>query len=301
MKKKILILGGTGMLGNMLCSYLSKKNELFDVTITARNLIEKTSSTKTILYDAEKQEIFDLNKFDWVINCIGIIKQRNVETTKKFYEINSIFPWKLLNKVNQTNKTKLIHISSDCVFKGDLEPNSVYQVTDIPDADDDYGYSKALGEPSGCIVLRTSIIGPSKKDSLGLFEWFRTTDQQVVQGYKHYWSGVTTLELSKLIESILIADYYPSRHTKNIYQVATEETISKLYLLHNINEIFNVGKIVSNQESEKFNHQIINRGLKSNSNSICSFQVRDILTQLKELKEWEDNNEKSKDIFYSLQ
>jgi len=283
--RKILIFGGTGMMGSMLTSYLLKSG--CNITITSRKHLD-IPNVEVIVFDAENQKIPDVSEFDWIINCIGIIKQRNPSDCKKYYQINSMFPWKLLNKVNLYNK-KLIHISSDCIFDGILDGNESYNVYDIPTATDDYGYSKALGEPEGCIVLRTSIIGPSKSDSLGLFEWFRNNKEEIIYGYKHFWSGVTTLELSKVIEKILTNNYYPSRDTKNIYQVSLNESIFKTTLLQYINKIYNLKKTISNKIAENPSHQIINRGLKNNLNELCNIQIKDIKIQLQELKEWEDN------------
>lgn len=281
-KPKILIFGGTGMLGSMLTSYLYEHN--YDITITSRKR-NNNSKIKTIIFDANNQEIFDISSYDWIINCIGIIKQRNIVDYKDFYNINSVFPWKLSLKCNQQNK-KLIHISSDCIFDGDLSIDFQYSVNDKPTAKDDYGYSKAIGEPNDCIVLRTSIIGPSKTDNNGLFEWFRNNQNDKIQGYAtHFWSGITTLELSKIIENIIQNYYFPSKG-KNIFQISLNESISKFNLLLLINEVYNLNKKISNKDSESM--PLVNRSLKNNLNGLCDYNVLDIKNQLIELKGWEE-------------
>ena len=69
---------------------------------------------------------------------------------------------------------------------------------------DDYGKSKAAGEPKQAVVLRCSIIGPERGDTAyGLFEWYLHS-KQVVNGFvDHYWNGLTTYELSKQIYSLI--------------------------------------------------------------------------------------------------
>lgn len=281
--KKILIFGGTGMLGSMLSSYLHKCGH--DITITARNKIE--TSYKLIIFDAEKDHIpNEIKHYDWIINCIGVIKQKNNTQPKEYYTANSVFPWKLSLAANMNN-VKMIHVSSDCVFDGTLEQELFYSAYHEPNAKDDYGYSKALGEASNCIVLRTSIIGPLKNNYNGLFEWFRNTKDVRVGGYpNHLWTGVTTLELSKIISKIIEKNkYYSEEYDKqqNVFQVSLEKQISKYDLLNKINYIFSIKKEIY----ENKDVQPINRSLKSNLNCLCDVVENDIDTQLIELMEWE--------------
>lgn len=281
-RKKILILGGTGMLGSMLASYLSYCGH--DITISER----KTSATayKTLIFDAISDEIyFDISQYDWVINCIGVIKQKNNVEPKEYYSINSVFPWKLALEAALKN-VKLIHISSDCVFDGTINENLSYSADDKPNAKDDYGYSKALGEPKNCIVLRTSIIGPLKNNSNGLFEWFRNNKEEKVGGYpNHFWSGVTTLELSKVINAVIEKNYYYNPYDKqeNVFQVSLERSISKFHLLALINEVFSLKKDLYENKTVA----PVNRSLDNNLSDLCSYQINKIEDQLIQLKNWE--------------
>ena len=69
--------------------------------------------------------------------------------------LNSVFPQQLASVCHSAN-VPLIHVSTNCVFSGD---RANYRESDVPDASDIYGQSKARGEPSTCVVLRCSIIG----------------------------------------------------------------------------------------------------------------------------------------------
>lgn len=258
MKMKILILGSDGMVGSMMTSYLSNKERGYDVTSLGRKD-----------FDAVTDSLPDLSNYDYVINCIGLIKQKTIENNPLYYILNSEFPHKLSAACN-----KVIHISSDCVFSGNLESKFSYKVDSVKDAEDDYGKSKAQGEPSNCMVLRTSIIGPSKK-GFGLFEWFKNTSDDPVKGFSnHFWSGVTTLELAKIInEQIRYKLYY-----NGVHQIAGNK-VSKLTLLQLINDIFELKKNIIACEDIK----TINRSLIGDINAIP------IKRQLKELKLWMDN------------
>ena len=106
----------------------------------------------------------------------------------------------MLNKLCDSINSKLIHISTDCVFSG---KTGGYDENSIKDAIDDYGKTKSLGEfDSECnhLCIRTSIFGPEiKQNGEGLVHWLFNQKGKIF-GYKNvFWSGVTTLELSKAI------------------------------------------------------------------------------------------------------
>ena len=122
---------------------------------------------------------------------------KNLEDLEKF--INSELPRKLNQLVIKRDK-KLIHFSTDCVFGG---YTGGYDENSIKDAIDDYGKTKSLGEFNSefNLCIRTSIIGPEiKQNGEGLLHWI-FQQKGKVYGYKNvFWSGVTTLELSKAID-----------------------------------------------------------------------------------------------------
>lgn len=250
---KILVLGAGGMAGSMIHKYLTIQNH--DVTGWFRTN-----------FDVLKDELPDLSSYDYVINCIGLIKQKS-DNSDLLYKLNAEFPKKLALKHN-----KVIHISSDCVFSGKLNSDEKYFDWQNPDSEDDYGKSKAEGEKINAMVLRTSIIGPSKDDS-GLFEWLRATKQNRINGfYNHLWSGITTLELAKIIDTIISNK---GRYNYGIFQLAAN-SVYKYELLHFINSIFNLKKNIVPYFSEKS----INR-------SLVPFDIsKNIALQLHELKEF---------------
>lgn len=275
---KILIFGGNGMLGHVMVDYLKKMNH--NVVATYRNPPKK--NIEYLKFDAVKDSIPDLSSFDLVINCIGNIKQKKELKAADFYEINSVFPWKL-NAIANLMNIPLIHISSDCVFSGKISSDLKYNLNDKTDAEDDYGKSKALGEcySGNAFVIRTSIIGPSDSNC-GLFEWFCRNNNSIVYGYEnHIWSGVTTLYLSRYIQELIVKQRIKQMQGKCI-QLATTP-INKYDLLCLFNEIWfekNPKNIVKIQSDE-----FINRSMIDTEN--CS---RDIKEQLLSLKEWMTND-----------
>ena len=114
-----------------------------------------------------------------VINCIGIVKQlSDAQDPIKVIPINSILPHRLAQLCSFTD-SRLIHISTDCVFSG---KRGMYSEEDIPDPIDLYGKSKLLGEIESLkyvITLRTSIIGKEINTENGLLNWFLSQNPQV--------------------------------------------------------------------------------------------------------------------------
>lgn len=230
---RILILGGSGMLGHEL---LMSWQATHSVIVTLRKNPgdygqEKlfNESNSVIVNDVCNMEglekiVADITP-DAIINCIGVIKQRHdsLESIPSI-QINALFPH-LLGKLCKAYNVRLVHISTDCVFSG---KKGNYCEEDSPDPVDLYGRTKLLGElyENHCVTLRTSIIGLELKYKQSLVEWFLSQKGQIA-GYKNaIYSGVITRELARIIEKILI-DY---KDLKGLYHIASD-AISKYELL----------------------------------------------------------------------
>ena len=163
---------------------------------------------------------------DAVVNCIGIVKQiAAAHESIPSIEVNALFPHRLA-AVCRAAAARLIHLSTDCVFSGD---KGMYTETDFPDARDLYGRTKLLGEVSGegCLTLRTSIIGRELRRKTGLLEWLLAQKGKSIRGFRNaIFSGFSTIELSRVIERILVA--YPGAH--GMYHVSSAP-ITKFDLL----------------------------------------------------------------------
>lgn len=280
---RVLILGSSGMLGHTLVRYLISKNNL-DIAFTLRNEIQiikfkkifKSESFYT--FEADNMEEFESIISDFkpnlCINCIGIINKKfdsknNIQNIK----INSLLPHYLATICSKYN-SKFIHISTDCVFSG---KKGNYKESQNPDPIDLYGRSKLLGEVinDNSTTIRTSIIGHEYKSKNGLLEWILSSKNDV-NGYKNaIFSGLTTLELSKIIYKYFILN----NNLKGLFHV-TSNPISKNDLLLKIKDIY---KLKINIIPE-FNTRV-NRSLSSSKfKSISGYNPPVWETLLKELK-----------------
>ncbi len=260
---KILVLGGTGMLGHAVFRYLSA-NPQFQVFATVRStqaqrLLEKNLQAQ-IIYNVDVLNLDSLMKVfvqmnpDVVINCIGLIKQHATAKDPLIaLPINAMLPHRLV-RLCALSGARLIHISTDCVFSGQ---QGLYKETDLSDAEDLYGKSKFMGElidSSNAVTLRTSIIGHELNSQYALIDWF-LSQQGSVKGYKKaIFSGLPTVELARIISEFVI----PNDTLSGLYHVSAEP-IDKFSLLKLVAEIY--GKEIEIVPDEKL---CIDRSLDSN-------------------------------------
>ena len=195
---EILVLGCNGMAGHLISIFLQEAGH--SVTGFART---KSFHCKSILGDAMDGDcvktVVGHNKYDVIINCIGLLNQFAEKNKARAVYLNSYLPH-YLAELTENSDTRLIHMSTDCVFSG---IRGQYTEDDFCDGTTFYDRSKALGEINDTknLTLRQSIVGPDiKKDGIGLLNWFMQQHGEI-QGYTGaIWTGQTTLQLAKTME-----------------------------------------------------------------------------------------------------
>jgi dTDP-4-dehydrorhamnose reductase len=224
----ILILGSTGMLGNAVTKYFISKTK-YNITVTHRDPYQKLLSD-SVYFDPTVEPLDKLVGYDYVINCIGIIKPFIEQSIENSININSLFPRKLANHCEKNN-IKLIHITTDCVFSGrdgNYNEKSPHDCTDI------YGKTKSLGEPDNCMVLRTSIIGDEIHKNASLIAWAKSNTGKEVNGFiNHIWNGVTTTEYASVCHQIIEKNLFK----KELFHIYSN-TVTKYELLQLINKYY---------------------------------------------------------------
>ncbi|WP_369769585.1 dTDP-4-dehydrorhamnose reductase family protein [Flavobacterium sp. WC2416] len=274
--KKILVIGIKGMAGHMLYNYF-EESKLYDVYGLARN-IESTPK----LFDIDVSDtvqlrsLFIANQFDYVVNCIGILNKDAEDYPSKAIWFNSYFPH-YLEEITKETQTKVIHISTDCVFSG---KEGGYTENDIKNGIGFYAQSKALGELTNAkdVTIRTSIIGPElNQNGIGLFHWFMSqSDAAVLKGFTNaFWSGLTTLELAKVVLEII------NQNISGLIQVAPAAKIDKYNLISLFNSIYKNGKMTI----EPNGNYHVDKSLVSIRTDF-DYQVLDYKKMLKNQKEW---------------
>jgi dTDP-4-dehydrorhamnose reductase len=176
--------------------------------------------------------------FDYVINSIGLIKQKihgdSEVYTELAYQINSIFP-AILNDYALRTETPVIQIGTDCVYSG-FEGN--YTEDSEFDCNDLYGLSKVSGEheSKSMMTIRCSIIGHEINSSVSLMDWFLSQPPAAsVKGYRnHFWNGVTTLTFARVIKGIVSENTY----SPGTVHLVPKDQVSKFELLQILAETF---------------------------------------------------------------
>jgi dTDP-4-dehydrorhamnose reductase len=188
------------------------------------------------IIDVKNNIIADINIIkksapDIVVNCIRWLVQESQQNTLKAILYNSYLP-KFLEKSFRNKHTKIIHLSSDCIFSGN---KGNYSEESDADGSSNYALTKFLGEINNekDLTIRTSYIGPNiNESSEELFHWFMMQNN-LVNGYsKVFWTGITTLELSKSIDVLI------KNNVSGIYHVVPKYKISKYDLLVLIKNIW---------------------------------------------------------------
>ena len=228
--KKIIILGATGLAGHTISLYFKEKG--YEVIGYAP---ESSSFIKFIKGDALNTEHLKevLLKEDWdvVINCIGLLNQNADNNKSLAVYLNSFLPHLVVDVLKDKN-SKLIHMSTDCVFAGNTGP---YYENSFKDGPTFYDRTKALGEiiDNKNLTFRNSIIGPDiNPNGIGLFNWFMKQNNSVKGFSEAIWTGVTTLTLAKAMEQAI------NTNLCGLYNLVNNESISKYDLLRLFNRYF---------------------------------------------------------------
>ena len=275
--KKILIIGSKGMAGHVIYHYLKENTNFIVIDIARDNFSHVPSYQADVSNFNDIEHVLNTEKPTHVINCIGILNQDAENHPDKAILLNSYFPHFLAQKGNSLGY-QLIHISTDCVFNG---KTGNYIETSIKDGIGFYAQTKALGEViyGGNLTLRTSIIGPElKENGIGLFHWFMG-QKGIIKGFKRaIWTGITTIELSKVIIEMI------NQNSSGLYHIVNGAKISKLELLKLSQNIFENKHLENILESDDYeiDKSLINTKLNFN------YKVKSYEAMLKEMKNWID-------------
>lgn len=256
---RVLVLGASGMIGSAMFRVLSERKDwaVFGTLRSSETVKFFNRENEKYLFKGldvawtdELLRIIHMVKPDVLINCIGLTKHLP-EGNSPIHAIamNALLPHRLA-QICEIANARLIHVSTDCVFSGDL---GNYREEDAPDAPDVYGKTKLLGEviTGNVLTLRTSTIGHELRTRFGLLEWF-LHQQSECQGFRHaIFSGLTSVEFARVVRDIVI----PSSTLKGLYHVGAG-SIDKLTLLQTIARIYRKKIDITNNEKFRINRSL---------------------------------------------
>ena len=273
---RILVLGASGMAGHVIAEILKQQHEIVGLT---RNIKHPSVDCvhMNVLETCKLSEFILKQKFDIVINCVGLLNKEASDFIEHSIMINSLLPH-LLSRLCSSYGGRVIHLSTDCVFSG---KDGNYYENSFRDGDSAYDRTKALGElfNENDLTFRMSIVGPDlDNNGIGLFNWFMKQNS-TINGYtSFYWSGITTICLAKgILEAI-------NQNIKGLYHLVSNNTITKYELLVLFKNIFNRNVTIIPINEPNINKQLVN------SRSDFIFLLPSYFEMVIEMKEWINNH-----------
>lgn len=274
---KILVLGAGGMAGHVVSTYLREQGHSID-TLSANNKLDDNTVLLNVTDISSLKKYLDSKEYEIVINCIGLLVKPSEEHKDVAVLLNSYLPHFLEQQYDNT-KTRIIHLSTDCVFSGEKPP---YYENSLPDGTLFYDRSKSLGEiiNDKDLTFRMSIIGPDMSPKgVGLFNWFYA-QTGAISGYtKALWNGITTIELARGIQSAI------TQNLTGLYHLVPSNgvNISKYELLKLFRDEFGHNDLVINPSDTLSQDKTL-----VNTRTDFDFTVSDYPQMIKEMHNWID-------------
>lgn len=228
-QRRVLVLGATGMAGHVVSTYLAESG--LGVVRAGRGQVRDGWLSLDVLRDEDLAVAVREGGFDAVVNCVGALVADSSAHPERAVALNAHLPHRLA-ALTSGLKTRVVHLSTDCVFSG---TTGSYVESSFRDGDSVYDRAKALGELDNDkdLTLRMSIIGPEIRTAgTGLMHWFLGRTGAVVGFQRAMWNGVTTLELAKSVAATLDSDL------TGLYHLVPDDRISKHDLLVLIRDAF---------------------------------------------------------------
>lgn len=232
---RFLVLGASGMAGHVIALHLKERGH--DVVGFSRRRVGSVESVAGDAMDAALLEgVVREGGFDVVVNAVGVLNRDAEEHRDRAAYLNAYLPHRLA-ALTADLPTRVVHMSTDCVFRGNTGP---YTESSFPDGETFYDRSKALGElvDAKNLTLRNSIVGPDvNEEGIGLFNWFMRQEGPVKGFTGAIWTGLTTVELARAIEAAALEG------ATGLVNLVPDESISKFELLRLFNERLRGGRV----------------------------------------------------------
>jgi dTDP-4-dehydrorhamnose reductase len=239
---KILITGGSGLLGSNIAKLAATK---FDVYATYNKNEVKMKSVHFFHADlTKKEQLVKIEQIspDFIIHCAAVTNVDYCESHP-----NVAYDQNVLASVNMAEIAKkigayLLHVSTDSVFDG---TKGNYKEEDMANPINIYGRTKLEAEQkissilSHSCIVRTNFYGWNKRDKFSLAEWMlnKLTNNEELSGLKDvYFSPIFVNGLVELLFKL------QERKYKGIIHIAGREACSKLDFAYILAEVFDLDR-----------------------------------------------------------
>ena len=265
-KKRMLITGVSGLLGNNLAYFLKKSYEVTGLYLRHPVTMEDVVTCKcdlTVKSNFEKA----LKKFmpDVVIHCASLTDVDRCEEDTDLSETLNHLCTKNMVDCLVDKDVKFVYISSDAVYDGE---KGDFCEDDSVNPKNYYGISKYLGEwesrrKRDSLILRTNFFGWNIQDKESISEW-------ILNGLKSFqkidcfsdaiFSCIYTFDFAKILEKAI------SNNLCGVFNCGTHNSVSKFEFALKIADVFGFNRKYILQSSVKHHPFIAQRGLNLSMN-----------------------------------
>jgi len=247
---KVAVLGSTGMLGSSITRVLENESvTVYEFNRSGISITKKNHARKiNAITNFDFSEVFSELKIDYIVNCIGMIKQvintDEQSSVDLAYKINSNFPLKL-NIYAKSMGIPVIQIGTDCVYSG---KEGLYSEDQPHDPSDIYGLTKGKELSSANSLLSWVLSNPNNSS---------------INGYtNHFWNGVTTQHFSQIVHGIIKSSSF--KH--GIFHLVPKNIVTKYDLVNSIAKHFDRSDLrIRKFEAESMvNRSLITNNLEQN-------------------------------------
>lgn len=286
---KIIVLGGTGLLGQALQKEIKKRgNTCYCIART------NADYCVDITNDFELEDIIKNLKPEIVINACAIVNHKICDENPDLaYKTNSRPSAILSNLANQYN-FKYVYVSTDGYFNGDarLKHSENSQILLL----NEYARTKWAGEcfsltNKNSLIIRTNIVGfRGKKEQPTFVEWAIETlksGSNMTLFDDYYTSSISVFHFSKSLLDLIEKD------AKGIINLASREVSSKKEFIESLAKTFgfslentSIGSVSSLATSKRAD----SLGLDvSKAESLLGYRLPTLSEVIKQLKKEYDN------------
>lgn len=147
--KSVAIIGPNGQLGTDLVKIFTSTGWKVNPLTHSQIAVEKLDSVEKALRN---------NQSDWVINTAAFHKVDDCERdSEKAWQVNALGA-QFVAQIANTLGSKVVFISTDYVFSGNLPVGTLYQEDDLVSPVNAYGNSKAAGEIATLAANRNNLV-----------------------------------------------------------------------------------------------------------------------------------------------
>ena len=226
-KKKMLLTGVSGLLGNNLAYYFARKFDVIGLYNDHPVIIPGTQTERCNLLERDAcRLIVERFRPSVVIHCASLASVEQCENDPEMSERLNVACTRHLVDAIQEMDAQLIYISTDSVYAG---TQGGYCEEDAVLPPNVYGRTKWEGErpvleiPGG-LVLRTNLFGWNIQDKKSLGEWIlgELTAGKPINGFKDaVFSTIYTMELARVIDVAL------RERLSGLYNCGSSDSCSK--------------------------------------------------------------------------